>query len=46
MVQVVWGRGFIDVSQPITVVYKEEVVEVGFGVEFDSSVVKPRGWEL
>ena len=39
-----FAKGYIDRS--IVVVYKEGVMEVGLGVEFDSSVVRPRGWEL
>ena len=34
MVRVVGGRGFVDVSRPIVVVYQQGVVEVGLGVEF------------
>ena len=34
MVWVVGGGGFLDVGQPIVVVYGEGVVEVGLGVEF------------
>ena len=34
VVRVVGCRGFVDVDQPIVVVYIEGVVEVGIGVEF------------
>ena len=32
VVRVVGGKGFVDVSRPIVVVYREGVVEVGLGV--------------
>ena len=31
----VGGRGFVDVSRPIVVVYGEGTVEVGLGLEFE-----------
>ena len=43
MVRVVGGRGFVDVSRPIAVVYREGVVEMGLGVELEPIGGKPEG---